>query len=164
MKAGMTQGAFRELLRLRVNSPKTPIVEVPIHGSVMSHEIKVLGPLFDDKTSGTLRIDNVEKNKGAKTNLRLLVFEPIPVNKDTVFVKSVRPDWIKVDFTYPDEELQRVSKIRQIEANISIPPGSPEGAFMGPGKDQFGEIVFQVGVDEENAQTVVVPVRFAIVQ
>ena len=58
--------------------------------------------------------------------------------------------------------MQRVSKVRQIEATVSIPANSPEGAFMGPGKDQFGEIVFQVGVDEENAQTVVVPVRFAV--
>ena len=162
MKAGMTQGAFQELLRLRVNSPKTPIVEIPVHGSVMGHEIKVLGPKYDDKSSGVLKIDNVEKNKGTSTNLRLLVFEPIPVNENTVFVKSVRPDWIKVDFTYPDEELQRVSKVRQIEATISIPANSPEGAFMGPGKDQFGEIVFQIGADEENAQTVVVPVRFAV--
>ena len=164
MKTGMTQGAFRELLRLRVNSPKTPIVEVPIHGSVMSRDVKVLGPLYDDKTSGSLRIDNVAKSKGAKTNLRLFIFEPIPANKDTIFVKSVRPDWIKVDLTYPDEELQRATNVRQIEAAISIPPGSPEGAFMGPGKDQFGEIVFQVGADSETAQTIVVPVRFAVVQ
>ena len=33
---------------------------------------------------------------------------------------------------------------------------------MGPGKDQLGEIVFQIGEDEETAQTVVVPVRFAV--
>ena len=162
MKTGMTQGAFQELLRLRVNSPKTPIVEIPVHGSVMGHEIKVLGPKFDDKASGVLKIDNVEKSKGTSTNLRLLIFEPIPANENTIFVKSVRPDWVKVDLAYPDEELQRVSKVRQIEATVSIPANSPEGAFMGPGKDQFGEIVFQVGADEESAQTVVVPVRFAV--
>ena len=111
-----------------------------------------------------LRIDNVERQKGTTTNLRLLVFEPIPVNSETVFVKSVRPDWIEVDFNYPDEELQRTTRIRQIEVIVSIPPNSPTGAFMGPGKDQFGEIVLQIGADEANAQMVVVPVRFAIGQ
>ncbi len=162
LKTGMPQGSFQEQLRLRLNSSKTPFIEIPIHGTIMGQEIKVLGPLYDDKESGVLRIDNVEKNKGKSTNLRLLVFEPIPVNSETVFVKSVRPDWIKVDFEYPDEELQRATKVRQIGVNIEVPAGSPEGAFMGPGKDQYGEIVFQIGADEANAQKVVVPVRFAV--
>ncbi|MGI6400776.1 MAG: DUF1573 domain-containing protein [Thermoguttaceae bacterium] len=164
MKTGMPQGSFLEQLRLRLNSPKTPIIELPIRGTIMGSEIKVLGPLYDDKASGVLRIDNVERQKGTTTNLRLLVFEPIPVNSETVFVKSVRPDWIEVDFNYPDEELQRTTRIRQIEVIVSIPPNSPTGAFMGPGKDQFGEIVLQIGADEANAQMVVVPVRFAIGQ
>lgn len=163
MGTGMPQGSFQELLRLRLNSPKTPIVEIPIRGSVMGREIKVLGPLYDDKSSGLLRLDDVPQGAGKTTTLRLFVFEPIPVNSETVFVKSARPDWIKVDFAYPDEELQRVSKARQIEATIEIPAGSPQGAFMGPGKDQYGEIVFQIGKDDETAQLVVVPVRFAVV-
>lgn len=162
LKTGMPQGAFQELLRLRLNSPKTPVVEIPMHGSIMGREIKVLGPLFDDKESGMLRLDSVAQKQGKSTSLRLLIFEAIPCNEKTVFVKSVRPDWINVSFDYPDEELQRATKVRQIGATIEVPAGSPQGAFMGPGKDQLGEIVLQIGEDEETAQNVVIPVRFAV--
>ena len=58
--------------------------------------------------------------------------------------------------------LQKQTKVRQVEVDVEVPAGSPQGAFMGPGKDQLGEIVFQIGEDEETAQTVVVPVRFAV--
>ena len=163
MKPGMPQGSFQEILRIRLNSEKTPILETPIHGAIMGSEVKVLGPLYDDKNSGALRLDSIRQEQGKKTNLRFLIFDPIDVNEKSVFVKSVRPDWINVSFTYPDAELQKQTKVRQVEVDVEVPAGSPQGAFMGPGKDQLGEIVFQIGEDEETAQTVVVPVRFAVV-
>ena len=162
MKPGMPQGSFQEILRIRLNSEKTPILETPIHGAIMGSEVKVLGPLYDDKNSGALRLDSIRQDQGKKTNLRFLIFDPIDVNEKSVFVKSVRPDWINVSFTYPDAELQKQTKVRQVEVDVEVPAGSPQGAFMGPGKDQLGEIVFQIGEDEETAQTVVVPVRFAV--
>ena len=162
MKPGMPQGAFQEILRLRVNSEKTPIFEIPIRGQVISSAIKVVGPMYDDKIDGALKLDNVKQETGKATTLRITVLEAIPANAETIFVKKVQPEWIKVDLTYPPEELQKASPIRLVEANVQIPPGAPLGAFMGPGKVELGEIVFSIGATPETSQELIIPVRFAV--
>lgn len=164
MKTGMPQGAFQELIRVRTNSPKMPVLEISLTGQITSNAIKISGPLFDDKLSGQLRLDNIPSSVGKKTSVRLTIFDKISANENTIKVKSVRPDWINVKLTYPPEELQKASPIRMVEAEVDIPAGSPQGAFMGPEKEQLGEIVIAVGEMEETAQDVVIPVRFAVVQ
>jgi hypothetical protein len=164
MKPGMPQGAFQEVIRLHSNSPKTPVLEISLNGQISSNEIRISGRLFDDKDSGQLRLDNVQRAVGKTTSIRLTIFDKIPANENTVKVKSTRPDWINVNMTYPPEELQKESPIRLVEVEIEIPANSPQGAFMGPEKEQLGEIVFSVGETEETSQDVVVPVRFAVTQ
>ena len=162
MKPGMPQGAFQELLRVRTNSEKMPVLEIPIRGQIQSNAIKVVGPLYDDKVDGILKLDSVAQKIGATTSLRLTVFEPIPCNNETVVVKSVRPDWLKVDLKFQDEELQKKSPIRMIEATVQVPANSPLGAFVGPEAERLGQIVFEIGVGTANVRKVVVPVRFTV--
>ncbi|MDO5310191.1 MAG: DUF1573 domain-containing protein [Planctomycetia bacterium] len=162
MKPGMSQGAFRELIRLRTNSPKTPIYEIHLNGQIAGSTIKVTGNLYDTRTDGQLRIDKVQQSVGTSTTLRMTVQDSVIMNEQTAYVKSVRPDWLQVKMNYPPEELQKVSKIRLIDIEVQIPPGSPEGAFMGPEKEKLGEIVFVVGDSEETRQEIVIPVRFAV--
>ena len=162
MKPGMPQGAFQELLRVRTNSEKMPVLEVPIRGQIQSNAIKVVGPLYDDKVDGVLKLGAVSQRVGASTSLRLTVFEPIPCNSETVVVKSVRPDWVKVDLKFQDEELQKTSPIRMIEATVQVPPNSPLGAFVGPETERQGQIVFEIGVGSNNPRKVVVPVQFTV--
>ncbi len=162
MKTGMPQGAFQELMRLRTNSPKMPFLEVIISGQISGNAIRITGAQYDDKTSGQLRLDNVSAATGARSSIRMMIFDKLICNESTVKVKSIRPDWLKVKLTYPPEELQKASPIRLIEAEIEVPAGSPQGAFTGPEKEQLGEIVFSVGETDETSQEVVVPVRFAV--
>ena len=162
MKPGMPQGAFQEMIRLRTNSPQMPIVEISLSGQITGNAVKVNGALYDEKSTGVLRVDNVQQSVGKKTNIRMTIFDKIHADENTVKVKSVRPDWIKVNLTYPPEELQKTSPIRLVEAEIEIPAGSPQGAFMGPEKERLGEIVFSVGNTDESSQEVVVPIRFAV--
>lgn len=164
MKPGMPQGAFQELIRVRTNSPQMPVVEISLSGQIASNAVKISGQLFDDKTSGQLRLDNVSPSVGKKTNIRLMIFDKISANENTIKVKSVRPDWLKVNLTYPSEELQKSSPIRLIEAEVEVPAGSPQGAFMGPEKERLGEIVISVGENEASTQDIVIPVRFAVTQ
>ena len=49
-----------------------------------------------------------------------------------------------------------------VDATVRVPAGSPQGAFMGPSKEQLGEIVFAVGETPETTQEIVLPVRFAV--
>ncbi len=162
MKAGMPQGAFQELLRVRTNSSKMPILETTITGQIASNAVRVAGPLYNAKTTGQLALGSAPQSVGKTTTLRLTIFDKIPANAETVKVKSVRPDWLKVSLTYPDEELQKSSPIRLVEATIEVPAGSPQGAFTGPEKEQLGEIVFAIGLNEDSVQEVNVPVSFAV--
>ncbi len=162
MKPGMPQGAFQEMIRLRTNSPQMPIVEISLSGQITGNAVKVNGALYDEKSTGVLRVDNVQQSVGKKTNIRMTIFDKIHADENTVKVKSVRPHWIKVSLTYPPEELQKTSPIRLVEAEIEIPANSPQGAFMGPEKEQLGEVVFSIGNTEESSQEVVVPIRFAV--
>ncbi len=162
MKAGMPQGAFQELLRVRTNSPKMPILETTITGQIAGAGVRIAGPLYNAKTTGQLMLGTAPRSLGKTTTLRLTIFDKIPANADTVKVKSVRPDWLKVSLTYPDEELQKSSPIRLVEATVEVPVGSPQGAFTGPEKEKLGEIVFSVGVSEDSIQEVNVPVSFAV--
>jgi len=162
MKAGMPQGAFQELMRVRTNSAKMPILEVLITGQIAGNSVRVSGPLYNAKTSGQLMLGSVPQSVGKSTSLRLTIFDKIPANADTIKVKSVRPDWLKVSLNYPDEELQKSSPIRLVEAIVEVPVGSPQGAFTGPEKEQLGEIVFSVGISEDSVQDVNVPVSFAV--
>ncbi|MCF0234200.1 MAG: DUF1573 domain-containing protein [Thermoguttaceae bacterium] len=161
LKAGAPNGAFQEVVRIKTNSPKTPILEIIARGQVSGGGVKVVGRRYDDKNTGFLVIDNVSQRTGASEIVRL-IFNKTPANENTVKVKSVRPDWLKVDFKFPPEELQKASPARIVETTVAIPAGSPQGAFMGPNKEQLGEIVLTVGEDEANLQEIVLPVRFAV--
>ena len=159
MKQGMRQGAFQERVRLRSNSSRTPIFEIPIRGQILSSAISVNGRLFKD---GVVRLDNVKQEVGASTSVNLFINSRMPANAETIKVKSVRPEWLVVELTYPPEELQQASPKRLIQALISLPSGCPLGGFMGPDKSEMGEVVFSIAEHADDVQEVVVPVRFAV--
>ena len=162
LKPGMRQGSFKEEIRVKTNSPKTPYFDLHVVGQVSGSSVKITGALFDDKESGQLRLNEVSAATGKKTSVRLTITDPLICNEKTVRVKSVRPDWIDVKLTYPPEELQKSSPIRLVTAEIEVPAGSPQGNFMGPKKEELGEIVFSMGEKEESSQEIVIPVRFAV--
>ena len=162
MKPGMPQGAFKENLRFYTNSPKMPYLDVVVSGQVIGNNVKVVGSAYDDKVSGVLKLDSVSQSVGKKSNLRITIFDRIHCDENTVKVKSVRPDWLKVTLTYPEEELQKSAPVRMIGVEVEVPPGSPQGAFVGPEKEQLGEFVVTIGESEESSQEVVIPVRFAV--
>lgn len=161
LKAGAPQGAFQEIIRVKTNSAKEPTLEIVASGQVSGGGVKLVGRRFDEKATGFLLIDTVSQKTTTEERLRL-IFNKIPANAETVKVKSVRPDWLKVDFVFPPEEMQKTAPTRIVEAIVSIPAGSPQGSFMGPNKEQLGEIVFTVGETPETTQEIVLPVRFAV--
>ena len=138
-------------------------MDVFVSGQVSGSSVKVAGAFYDDKDTGILRLDNVPQSTGKKTSVRLTIFDKIHVDENTVKVKSVRPDWIKVELTYPPEELQKTSPIRLVGVDVEVPANSPQGAFMGPETERLGEIAISIGETEETSSDVVIPVRFAVV-
>ena len=163
LKSGMPQGAFQEIVRVRTNSPKTPVLEIVVGGHVSGNAVRLSGRHYDDKGTGYLQLGALSTRETTESQLRLTIFDKIPTNAETVRVKSVRPSWLKVEFAYPPEELQNSpAPVRMVDATVRVPAGSPQGAFMGPSKEQLGEIVFAVGATPETTQEIVLPVRFAV--
>lgn len=163
LKPGMPQGAFQEIVRVRTNSPKTPVLEIVVGGQVAGNAARLSGRHYDDKGTGYLVLGAVSTRETTESQLRLTIFDKIPTNAETVRVKSVRPSWLEVEFAYPPEELQNSpAPVRMVDATVRVPAGSPQGAFMGPSKEQLGEIVFAVGATPETTQEIVLPVRFAV--
>ncbi len=162
LKSGMPQGAFQEIVRVRTNSPKTPTLEIVVGGQVAGSTVRLSGRRYDDKGTGYLTLDSVSTRQTTEEKLRLTILDKIPANAETVRVKSVRPDWLQVEFAYPPEELQKAAPVRVVETTVRIPAGSPQGAFMGPNKEQLGEIVFAIGETPETTHELVLPVRFAV--
>ena len=163
LKSGMPQGAFQEIVRVRTNSPKTPVLEIVVGGQVAGNSVRLSGRRYDDKGTGYLTLDSVSSRETTEEKIRLTIFDKIPTNAETVRAKSVRPAWLEVEFAYPPEELQKsAAPVRMVDATVRVPAGSPQGAFMGPSKEQLGEIVFAVGETPETTQEIVLPVRFAV--
>lgn len=162
LKPGKPQGAFQEIVRVRTNSPKTPVLEVVVGGQVAGSSVRLSGRRYDEKGTGYLIFDAVSTRETTEEKLRLTILDKIPTNAETVRVKSARPAWLQVEFVYPPEELQKAAPVRIVETTVKIPAGSPQGAFMGPNKEQLGEIVFAVGETPETTREIVLPVRFAV--
>ncbi len=163
LKPGMPQGAFQEIVRVRTNSPKTPVLEIVVGGQIAGNAVRLSGRQYDAKGTGYLLLDSVSTRETTESQLRLTIQDKILTNAETVRVKSVRPSWLEVEFQYPPEELQKsAAPVRMVDATVRVPAGSPQGAFMGPSKEQLGEIVFAVGETPETTQEIVLPVRFAV--
>ncbi|MBR5627006.1 MAG: DUF1573 domain-containing protein [Thermoguttaceae bacterium] len=161
MKPGMRQGAFEETLRLRTNSPKFPILEIPIEGQIAG-SINITGNRYD-RNRGILDLGgNISSQKGAEESLRLMINDTIVINEETLKVERTRPDWLKDDIhiTYPTGEMANLP-VKMIDIKIQLPPGTPLCNFNSTNAEQSGEIVFSVGTDD-NKQEVIIPVKFAV--
>ncbi|MBQ9127657.1 MAG: DUF1573 domain-containing protein, partial [Thermoguttaceae bacterium] len=98
LKPGMPQGAFQEIVRVRTNSPKTPVLEIVVGGQVVGSTIRLSGRQYDDKGTGHLVLNSVSTRESTESQLRLTIQDKILTNAETVRVKSVRPSWLEVEF------------------------------------------------------------------
>lgn len=161
MKPGLPQGSFQEVMRVKTNDPQLPVLEMMVEGQITG-AITLSGNRYDRLNSGHLGIGAVSSRQTTTENLRMTIFEKMIVTKETLKVSRVRPDWLKVNINYPDEELQKKLPVKIIDIQIVIPAGARQGNFMGPGKSQMGEVVFEVGPKDKPVTEMVVPIQFAV--
>ncbi len=160
LKPGLPQGAFQEVIRLKTNDKNLPMLEIMVEGQITG-SITMSGNRYDRFGNGYLGIGSISSSQTTTERIRLTVVDKYIVNDKTVRVDRIRPDWLKVNFKFPDEELQKKMPAKMIDVEVSIPKGSPLGTFMGPARDKLGEVVFKVG-PEGAQQEIVLPVQFAV--
>ncbi len=148
-------GEFRQQMLLKTNSQKVPIIEVPVHGQVVS-DISIVGRGWNAQT-GTLSMGTVRGSQGTAWPLMIVVRG---AHAKDVGLRPVRivPDLLKVQLGAPryiDEK-----SISLTHMKIRIPPGSGPFAPRGPKGDCPGRIVLQTNHPEIPELTV--RVRFVI--
>lgn len=161
IRPGLAHGAFQEIVRFKTARPELPFLEMMVEGQIAG-SISISGAKYDKHKTGQLMIGPVSSAKGSVDSFRLTLFDPTVIaDAKTVRVESVRPDWLKVRFHYPDAEVQKTMPVKWVDAEVEIPSGSPQERYSGPGLSATGEIVIGIG-EGESCQEVILPVSFAV--
>jgi hypothetical protein len=139
VKPGLPLGSFAQRIRLWLDLPGDPMVEVPIEGTVIG-DISIVGlrsgPASWHDEHNLLILRDVKRETGAQSRGMYLLVKGEHRDRLDLKVTSVRPDFLQVEFDKPQPvEGEEVVKI---PFTIRIPPGSPVGehsATIGnPGK------------------------------
>jgi Protein of unknown function (DUF1573) len=155
VKPGLPLGAIQQKIRLRLNLPEQPVVEVPVGGTVTS-DLQILGRNWDAE-KGMLYLGTVKSDEGAKADL-LLHARGASRHELKPKVREASPKWLKITIGEPTDlgggELVRVP------ITVEIPPGSPAENHMGNQQGKLGEILIDTGHPE--APSLRLQVRFAV--
>jgi len=133
---GLPTGKIDQVLKLRVNSPNRPELEIPIVGNVIS-DISVIGRGTPyDSQQNLLMIGAVPRAEGAKREL-------------IVMVKGVRREEIElsVDRVDPPEALQAIlgepivgERLVRYPLTVEVIPGAPPMSRLGNKQGRTGKI------------------------
>jgi hypothetical protein len=144
VKPGLPLGPFRQTIRLELKLAgvsANPVVEVPIEG-IIDSDISIVGKDWN-ADAGTLEIGAVERSKGAKRKLFLVVRGPHR-RETAITIGAVDPAWLKVSLGEPKELETRANGeggVTQIPLEIAIPPGSPPVNRIGSEQDKYAEVI-----------------------
>ncbi len=158
VKPGLPLGPIRQKIRLWLNLPDKPVIEVPVGGDVTS-DIQVVGRSDWDTEHNLLSMGTVSRRDGAKSVVFLLVRGPHRHELSPV-VRAVNPSNLKVTIGQPSDAAG--GEIVRVPVTIEIPPGSPESTHLGNQQGSVGEVLIDTGHPE--AMTVRLLVRFAVAE
>jgi hypothetical protein len=156
VKPGLPLGLIRQKIRLRLNLPDNPVVEVPVEANVVS-DMQVIGRDDWDAMRGALNLGTFPSREGAKTELFLLARGPHR-HELKPKVHEVTPDYLKVTIGKVTDMAGGESV--RIPLTVAIPPGAPAGVHLGNQQGELGDILIDTG--DPDAKMVHLRVRFAV--
>jgi hypothetical protein len=126
IKPGLPLGALHQRIRLWLDLPGDPVVEIPIEGSVLG-DISVVGPRTGrgswDSENNLLILGDVQGETGAESkDLHLLVKGE---HRDNIELKvvDVRPNFLQVEFEKPQPV--EGAEVVKIPFTVKVPRGAP---------------------------------------
>jgi hypothetical protein len=128
IKPGLPLGSLLQRIRLWLDLPGEPMVEIPIEGSVLG-DISVVGPRTGpgswDSENNLLIFGDVPGAKGAASrDLHLLVKGEHRDRIDLKVVK-VQPEFLQVEFEKPQPV--EGTEVVKVPFSIKVPRGAPAG-------------------------------------
>ncbi|MEX2140719.1 MAG: DUF1573 domain-containing protein [Pirellulales bacterium] len=142
VKPGLPLGPLRQRIRLSLDVPGQPTVEVPIEGSVIG-DISIVGPAAWHDEFGLLSLGAIERQQGARSRGMHLLVKGEHRDEVKLKVRSVEPDFLKVDFGEP-EPVPGQSVVK-IPFTIEVPPNAPPGDHNNTIERPFGKIELDTG-------------------
>ncbi len=137
-KPGLPEGKLRQELILRTNLASTPMLMLPITGTISS-EVVVVSRHWDPDR-GILFLGEMSRSTGKQ--LQALLVARGPLRKEVTFkVADVTPSVLKVTIGEPREVNDGV--VVETPLTIEIPPGSPSMNRLSTGGGAMGEITLE---------------------
>jgi hypothetical protein len=154
-KPGLPIGSIMQHLELKLDLPGSPVVDVPIRGTVVS-DVQVLGDGWDTET-GVLTLGTISGRDGGKIQLTLQARGPHAKDFQPT-IQSTKPDQLKVSLGDRQEIVG--GRIIKVPLIIEIPAGSRPSVHLGNKQGELGEILIDTAHPEAKALRVLV--RFAV--
>jgi hypothetical protein len=124
IKPGLPLGDIRQRIRLLLNLPGEPMVEIPIEGRVIG-DIAIVGPKAWDDERGAVSLGVVKSQEGKNSAGMYLLAKGEHRNNLKLEVREARPSFLKIEFEKPEPLPDQ--EVVKIPFTISVPPGAPIG-------------------------------------
>jgi len=137
-ESGLPLEPIHQLLRLNTNLTNKSVVEIPIEGDVRG-DITVTGTNFNAVTN-TLTLGTISGAKGASAELTLFVRGP---HRDKVEFRQISsvPAEVRAQIGEPVNR----NTVTTVSIRLEVPPGTPQGNYLGSLQGELGEITLSTG-------------------
>ena len=144
LKPGLPLGPLHQTIRLRLNLPDEPVVEIPIMGEVIG-DLTVVGPRsqWNDELQ-VLTLGTIKSRVGAKSRGMYLLVKAEDREQLKLQVRDVAPPILKFSFDEPRELAGR--GLLQIPFTVEVPPDAPIGDYSGTIRGNAGHVQIETGI------------------
>ncbi len=157
VKPGLPLGPINQTIQLKTDVPEAEKLELAISGSVIS-DISIVGPSQFSEERSVLSFGTVQRDRGAKATLRILVKGPRREETKLTLQEVDPKDVLAVKL----DEAQKINAgaVYMYPLNIEIPAGSRLVNRMGTEQAKMGKIVIET--THPTMKTVPIRVKFAV--
>jgi hypothetical protein len=128
IKPGLPLGPLFQRIRLWLDLPGDPIVEIPIEGHVLG-DISIVGPRSGprvwDSENNLLFLGEVKSNQGASSKDLHLLVKGEHRDKIDLKVAEVQPKFLQIEFDKPQPV--EGADVVKVPFTIKVPAGAPPG-------------------------------------
>jgi len=128
IKPGLPLGPLNQKIRLWLDLPGDPIVEIPIEGHVLG-DISIVGPRSGprvwDSENNLLFLGEVKSNQGASSKDLHLLVKGEHRDKIDLKVAEVQPKFLQIEFDKPQPV--EGADVVKVPFTIKVPAGAPLG-------------------------------------
>jgi uncharacterized protein DUF1573 len=126
LKPGLPLGKLEQRIRLTLDLPSEPMVEIPIDGRVVG-DISIVGQRNWDDDHDLLALGTIEYGKGKQSSGMYLLVKGEHRDEVKMTVQSITPEFLKIHFDKPESLPDQ--PLVKIPFTIEVPPDAPPGEY-----------------------------------